>query len=142
MGETISLFNYNLTLIGVIAATWDKIVYSDDKDPKKGISQTDLYQMLAYAVRFEVDEIILFYPNTINQLQDGETQLTIKDALANGKEISINAFQLPIISRELMNSKLATKTDLSELFELTRQDLINKIEKILLPNEYGIIATY
>lgn len=126
----------------LIADTKYKIVYSDDKDPKKGISQTDLYQMLAYAVRFEVDEIILFYPNTINQLQDGETQLTIKDALANGKEISINAFQLPIISRELMNSKLATKTDLSELFELTRQDLINKIEKILLPNEYGIIATY
>lgn len=126
----------------LIADTKYKIVYSDDKDPKKGISQTDLYQMLAYAVRFEVDEIILFYPNTINQLQDGETQLTIKDALANGKEISINAFQLPIISRELMNSKLATKTDLSELFELTRQDLINKIEKILLPNEYAIIATY
>ena len=51
----------------LIADTKYKIVYSDEKDPKKGISQNDLYQMLAYAVRFEVDEIILFYPNTIKQ---------------------------------------------------------------------------
>ena len=51
----------------LIADTKYKIVYSDESDPKKGISQNDLYQMLAYAVRFEVDEIILFYPNTIKQ---------------------------------------------------------------------------
>jgi 5-methylcytosine-specific restriction enzyme subunit McrC len=116
----------------LIADTKYKIVYSDEKDPKKGISQNDLYQMLAYAVRFEVDEIILFYPNTIKQNQEEETELTIKDALANGKEISIRAFQLPIINRELLESDLNNKTDLNELFESTRQELINKIEKILV----------
>lgn len=87
--------------------------------------------MLAYAVRFEVDEIILFYPNTIRQGHEEKTELTIKDALAGGKEIFIRAFQLPIINRELLESELNTKTDLSELFESTRQQLINKIEKIL-----------
>ena len=51
----------------VIADTKYKIVYSDDKDPKKGISQNDLYQMLAYAVRFKINEIVLYYPNTITQ---------------------------------------------------------------------------
>jgi 5-methylcytosine-specific restriction enzyme subunit McrC len=117
----------------LIADTKYKIVYSDEKDPKKGISQNDLYQMVAYAVRFEVDEIILFYPNTIKQNQEEETELTIKDALANGKEIAIRVFQLPIINRELFESDLVMKTDLSELFESTRQELINKIEKILLP---------
>ena len=119
----------------LIADTKYKIVYSDEKDPKKGISQNDLYQMLAYAVRFEVDEIILFYPNTIKQGQEEETELTIKDALADGKEISIRAFQLPIINRALLEADLETKTDLSELFESTRQELINKIEKILVPIE-------
>ena len=104
----------------LIADTKYKIVYSDEKDPKKGISQNDLYQMLAYAVRFEVDEIILFYPNTIKQGQEEETELTIKDALADGKEISIRAFQLPIINRALLETDLETKTDLSELFESTR----------------------
>ena len=120
----------------LIADTKYKIVYSDEKDPKKGISQNDLYQMLAYAVRFEVDEIILFYPNTIKQGQEEETELTIKDALADGKEIFIRAFQLPIINRALLETDLEAKTDLSELFESTRQELINKIEKILVPTMY------
>jgi 5-methylcytosine-specific restriction enzyme subunit McrC len=120
----------------LIADTKYKIVYSDEKDPKKGISQNDLYQMLAYAVRFEVNEIILFYPNTIKQGQEEETELTIKDALADGKEISIRAFQLPIINRELLETDLETKTDLNELFEATRKELINKIEKILVPTMY------
>ena len=120
----------------LIADTKYKIVYSDEKDPKKGISQNDLYQMLAYAVRFEVDEIILFYPNTIKQDQEEEIELTIKDDLADGKEISIRAFQLPIINRALLETDIETKTDLSELFEPTRQDLINKIEKILVTTMY------
>ena len=120
----------------LIADTKYKIVYSDEKDPKKGISQNDLYQMLAYAVRFEVDEIILFYPNTVKQGQEEETELTIKDALADGKEISIRAFQLPIINRALLETDLQVKTDLSDLFETTRQELINKIEKILVPTMY------
>ncbi len=117
----------------LIADTKYKIVYSDEKDPKKGISQNDLYQMLAYAVRFEVNEIILFYPNTIKQGQEEGTELTIKDALANGKEIFVKAFQLPIINRELLESDLETKTDLSELFESTKSELKNKLEKILVP---------
>jgi len=120
----------------LIADTKYKIVYSDERDPKKGISQNDLYQMLAYAVRFEVDEIILFYPNTIKQGQEEETELIIKDTLADGKEISIRVFQLPIINKELLETDLEAKTDLSELFESTRQELINKIEKILVPTLY------
>ncbi len=118
----------------LIADTKYKIIYSDEKDPKKGISQNDLYQMLAYAVRFKVKEIILFYPNTIKQVQEEETELIIKDALADGKEISIRAFQLPIINKKLLKTELTMKTDLKELFESTRQDLIIKIEKILPPS--------
>lgn len=120
----------------LIADTKYKIVYSDEKDPKKGISQNDLYQMLAYAVRFKVNEIILFYPNTIKQGQEEETELTIKDALADGKEIFVRAFQLPIINRKLLESDLETKTDLSELFESTKSELRNKLEKILMPAMY------
>lgn len=117
----------------VLADTKYKIVYSDEKDPKKGISQSDLYQMLAYAVRFKVEEIILFYPNTVKQNQEKETEFTIKDALAGGKPITIRAFQLPIINRELLDKEVVSKTNLSELFESTRQELINKLKEILLP---------
>ena len=62
--------------------------------------------------------------------------MTIKDALAAGKEITIRAFQLPIINRALLETDLEAKTDLSELFESTRQELMNKIEKILVPTMY------
>ena len=41
----------------IIADTKYKIIYSDNKDPKNGSSQSDSYQMLAYAVRFNIDEI-------------------------------------------------------------------------------------
>lgn len=117
----------------LIADTKYKIVYSDDSDPKKGISQTDLYQMLAYAVRFEINKIILFYPNTIKQNQENSTEFTIRDALANGQEIVIKAFQLPVINRNLLEKELATKTDLNELFESTKEELKEKLEKILVP---------
>jgi 5-methylcytosine-specific restriction enzyme subunit McrC len=115
----------------LIADTKYKIVYSDEKDPKKGISQNDLYQMLAYAIRFEVDEIILFYPNTLKQAQEDNTELTIKDALAQDKEISVKAFQLPIINRELLSSELEAKTELNDLFETTREELKTKIKMVL-----------
>ena len=80
-------------------------------------------------------KIISFYPNTIKQSQEEETELTIKDALADGREIAIKAFQLPIINRDLLEKELIAKTDLSELFEATRQELINKLTQILLPTK-------
>jgi 5-methylcytosine-specific restriction enzyme subunit McrC len=115
----------------LIADTKYKIVYSDEKDPKKGISQNDLYQMLAYAIRFEVDEIILFYPNTLKQGQEDKTELVIKDALAHNKEISIKAFQLPIINRELLTSELESRTDLNGLFHTTKEILKTKLKMLL-----------
>lgn len=116
----------------LIADTKYKIVYSDHKDPKKGVSQSDLYQMLAYAVRFEVDEVILFYPDTVEKGQLEEFELTIKDALAEDKEISIRVFQLPIINRELLEAELDPKSDLREQFKATTQGLIYTIENILM----------
>lgn len=115
----------------LIADTKYKIVYSNEKDPKKGISQNDIYQMLAYAVRFEVDEIILFYPNTLKQGQEDNTELIIKDALAQDKEILIKAFQLPIINRELLSAEFEAKTDLNDLFETTKEELKTKIKMVL-----------
>jgi 5-methylcytosine-specific restriction enzyme subunit McrC len=116
----------------LIADTKYKIVYSDNKDPKKGISQNDLYQMLAYAVRFKVDEIILFYPDTIKHNQENSAEIFIKDTLANNKEISIKAYQLPIINKRLLNQELNAKTDLKDLFKTTRFELKEKLEKILV----------
>ena len=115
----------------VIADTKYKIVYSDDKDPKKGISQNDLYQMLAYAVRFKVDEIILFYPNTVNDEQENSSELWIRDELAEGKSIHIRAFQLPVLNNDILKSGFNPTNDLKTLFEPTKVALTEKLEAVL-----------
>ena len=116
----------------IIADTKYKIVYSDEKDPKKGISQSDLYQMLAYAVRFKIDKIILFYPNTINNYQETVSEIIIEDALAENKQIKITAYQLPVINAALLDNKFNPNFDLNKMFEVTKNDLIEKLNKIIL----------
>ncbi|MEJ8756805.1 hypothetical protein WG947_07365 [Pontibacter sp. H259] len=116
----------------VIADTKYKIVYSDERDPKKGISQGDLYQMLAYAVRFNTDEIVLFYPNTIQDYQGQVSEVLIEDELAGGKQVKIRAFQLPIINESLLVQEKRAAVGLAELFEETRKRLKQSIEIILL----------
>lgn len=116
----------------IIADTKYKLTYSNEVDPKKSISQNDLYQMVSYSIKFNINEILLFYPNTIINTQDKETKIIIKDYLADGKEINIKAFQLPIINIGLINSSLVENSSLEELFEPTKLELIKKLKQILL----------
>ena len=117
----------------VIADTKYKIIYSDIHDSKNGVSQNDLYQMLAYSVRFKVEEIILFYPDTINNYQEQENEIIIKDALADETEISIKTFQLPIINRQLFEQESIENIELKNLFKETTLNLIERLEAILIP---------
>ena len=111
----------------IIADTKYKIAYSDDNDVKNGISQSDLYQMLAYAVRFKVEEIVLYYPNTINHFEPKNSKLSIVDEFAVNKKVKIKSHQLPIINFELFE-----KEDIGNIeteFEPTRLTLIKKIKE-------------
>jgi 5-methylcytosine-specific restriction enzyme subunit McrC len=114
----------------IIADTKYKIVYSDENDAKKGISQSDIYQMLAYAVRFEVDEILLFYPDTITQYHHNVAVFQITDSFAD-KDIYIKAYQIPIINHELLSNDLNPNICLSDLFESTKEKLKSKLLEII-----------
>lgn len=116
----------------IIADTKYKIVYSDEKDPKKGISQSDLYQMLAYAIRFSVDHIILFYPNTITCHQGNSTEIVIKDSFAADKNIRVQAYQLPVLNMEILKSGLSQNISINELFNETKDTLKKRIENIFV----------
>ena len=116
----------------IIADTKYKIIYSDEKDPKKGISQSDLYQMLAYGVRFKINEIKLFYPDTLKHYQDEECEIIIKDEWAEGVDINIKSYQLPIINRDLFIQEEYKEIDLKEMFFETKETLIGKLKGILL----------
>lgn len=108
------------------------MVYCDDADPTKGISQSDLYQMLAYAVRFGIQEIKLFYPNSAStELQPEVATIEIKDTLANEKQITITAHQLPIIDKSITVATLKEHDKLLDCFEGLRAQLKVKLKAIL-----------
>ncbi len=121
----------------MIADAKYKIIYSDDSDPKNGIMQNDLYQMLAYAVRYSINEIILFYPNTntINTNQLNESEILIKDELAGGKDIFIRIYQLPVIARGNLDADVHKGQQLNVIFEKARTRLRERINNILFEIE-------
>lgn len=112
-----------------IADTKYKIIYSDTTDPKGGISQSDIYQMITYAMRFNVSEIKLLYPTTINTQSLGSKQIVVRDAIAGNHPIQITAHQIPIINQNLMNSPINRQARINELFEETRLELKHALEK-------------
>lgn len=113
-----------------IADTKYKIIYSDSDDPKKGISQSDLYQMVSYAIRFDSREIILFYPNTVksDKLHSGE--LKVQDVLSGkDEEISIRVYQVPIISKHTSEVEQMT---ILKVFEDLSISLEVRLSEVLL----------
>jgi len=115
----------------IIADTKYKIAYSNEKDPKNGISQNDLYQMLAYAVRYKINDIVLFYPNLLNDFQESESEIVIEDDLADGSKIFIKSHQLPIINKSLFENSGESDLTIDEIFEKTKTDLVEKLKDIL-----------
>lgn len=116
-----------------IADTKYKMVYADENDPKKGISQNDLYQMVAYAIRFNTTDIKLFYPKTTHS--NGLTKVNsiqIDDTLANDKSINIEACQLSIIDKNITADTLAECKLLFDNFEELKLKLKEELREILL----------
>jgi 5-methylcytosine-specific restriction enzyme subunit McrC len=115
-----------------IADTKYKMVYADETDPKKGISQNDLYQMVAYAIRFNTTDIKLFYPKTIHS--NGLTKVNsiqVDDNLATDKSINIEAYQLSIIDKNMTTDTLAECKLLFDNFEELKLKLKEELEEIL-----------
>jgi 5-methylcytosine-specific restriction enzyme subunit McrC len=115
----------------IIADTKYKMGYKDPDDPKKGISQSDLYQVLAYAVRFKIEDVVLLYPDTIQNYQQEASGFTISDEFADQVDVNVTAWQLPVINRELMSGNSGNKERLGKTFERTKNNLKERIQKIL-----------
>jgi 5-methylcytosine-specific restriction enzyme subunit McrC len=114
----------------IIADTKYKMVYMDLDDPKKGISQSDLYQVLAYAVRFKIDEIALFYPDTLSGYQNEPSSFMIRDEFAEQVDVRVTAYQLPVINRELLDGSDAHNKQLKDLFSSTEDRLRQRIRQV------------
>jgi len=93
----------------LIIDTKYKVLKSELSDKKKGVSQSDMYQMVSYGIRYEVENIVLLYPTTIDDSTDSKkpiSEFKVKDefAILNPKEeiqkklkINIRVHNLPII---------------------------------------------
>lgn len=116
-----------------IADTKYKIAYSNNNDPQNGISQSDLYQMVAYAIRFEIQDIVLLYPSMLKSKENGMSSIQIKDKLALDKEIDISAHQLPIINYDLFSAESNFRNiELKELFRNQKDELKIILEDIFV----------
>jgi len=71
---------------------------SDDK--KRGVAQSDLYQMTSYAFRRGCNSVLLLYPNCSDQLQKIDS-FTISSPFANEAVVRVLAADVPFWS---MNS--------------------------------------
>lgn len=111
----------------VIADTKYKMVYDEQDDPKKGISQSDLYQVLAYAVRFKIDEIALLFPDQLSNYHEEVTGFIIRDEFADQVDVNIKAYQLPIINRAMFEGEQIRGKKLDELFADVREKLRRRV---------------
>jgi len=126
----------------IIADTKYKIIYQDANDSKNGISQGDLYQMMAYAMRFKINEIKLFYPDTIKGYYKQESEIIINDELADGVDINIKSYQLPIINRGLLDQTEIKEVELTKIFNTSRIKLMERINEILLSHTSNSLISH
>ncbi|EAQ40499.1 McrBC 5-methylcytosine restriction system component [Dokdonia sp. MED134] len=102
----------------IIADTKYKMLNLSGNDPKNGISQNDLYQMVAYAIRLQCDHIILLYPDHIlNPGYRALEPIEVVDEFSN-KTIIVFSYQVSFIGSSFKNQadwKLKLEEDLNEI---------------------------
>lgn len=109
-----------------LADTKYKIIHENDKK----LNQNDLYQMVAYAIRYKCKDIMLFYPKYYEKLD--MSKLEIVD-MFSGTKINIHPHQLPIkLNWDNRNSDKyeEIKDELKKLLKCKIEKAIkNEIEK-------------
>lgn len=92
-------------IVMVIDTKW-KVIGQNPDDKKRGVSQSDVYQMMAYARLYECDEVMLLYPhhskigeyalNDSYKILGGEGKLRISsiNISVNSKEVAQNLRKL------------------------------------------------
>jgi 5-methylcytosine-specific restriction enzyme subunit McrC len=84
--------------IKIIVDTKYKIRSKEDqKDSKKGIAQSDMYQMTAYALRRACTHVLLLYPNEIEVLKN-KSEFLITSGFEKSHAVKIIAAEIPFWS--------------------------------------------
>lgn len=100
-------------------------------DPKRGVAQSDLYQMVSYAFKRGCTDLILIYPNLSDEIAEPD-KFEIVSGFDGHEKITVMAMEIPFFS--LTNFK---ELD-SKLFDILEKNL-NKLLGQPLPKQLNNI---
>jgi 5-methylcytosine-specific restriction enzyme subunit McrC len=108
-----------------------KIQYEENIDPVFNISQSDIYQMVSYAVGSGISEIGLIYPELPFESKTNEMPIyEIVDEFSSNTVIRIHPLKVDIVHSETINMQLEGK--LENLFYETNQRLIKQLNDCVI----------
>jgi 5-methylcytosine-specific restriction enzyme subunit McrC len=94
-----------------------------------GISNSDVFQMIAYSYRKDIEDVLLFYPTFFSQLDNPIFhEFNVLDSLDSPK-IDLKAVTLNVINKNMKDFK--GNKSINELFKHTEEELINQLKKML-----------
>ncbi|WP_247236439.1 McrC family protein [Telluribacter sp. SYSU D00476] len=98
------LLTHKETKKKLIVDTKYKIRTEGSIDAKHGVSQTDLYQMVSYALRRETDQVLLLYPCRYGEAPVVPANFTVSSGLLNTLPLYFDAVNIEVTgpSREEM----------------------------------------
>jgi 5-methylcytosine-specific restriction enzyme subunit McrC len=100
----------------------------DSFDADYNVSQTDIYQMVSYAVASGISDIALIYPVLPFEKQTKELSIyEIEDSFTNGTIIRVHLFIVDIIHENVLELNINEK--LENIFESSNQRLINQLNQ-------------
>ena len=128
------LIRYNSNPTNNIIVDTKYKILNPNNDSKKGIAQSDMYQVISYAIRYKINNIILLYPDSINDLENSGNlknqksyfaSFPVKDEFCNQKkEINITVHKLPIILNHDCNDYQNLKKELDDNILSTTKNMM------------------
>jgi len=102
------LLENRLTGKQLIIDTKYKLRDRESTNAKQGISQSDLYQMISYALRRETDQVILLYPCRYGQLLLEETYYSVSSGMLTTRPVHIRGLDIPVtgLAREEIEARV------------------------------------
>lgn len=110
-----------------------KLLYN--ADATASIAQSDLYQILAYAVRLNIDHGVLLYPGTVRSPLIEQPPVVILDNHADGRPVNVHIHQVPVHDADVLAQPLSPATTLDELFAPARERLKEAMERMMGPED-------
>ena len=111
-------------------------ILNQDKQKHYGISQADMYQMFAYAQRFDQPEVVIIYPQTEEKVEaEYHTRSNSGESDQDAVHVSIRQFNLSYLT-ELDNKKRHTESEIREKIanELIPKEIREQITKKQIPS--------